>query len=168
MFGAAGILYNRESSRRAYQFVTRKISSTVAKIKFRRAKQLVLGNLDARRAWGYAPDYVRAMCAMLQQDAPGDYVVATGVTHTIRQFAQTAFSMQDLYYERYVTVNPRTLPPQRSGAPVRRCPPRAAGARLGAKQVLRATRGEHDALGPGRVAEKLMKTRSRFRKPPVS
>ena len=111
MFVAAGILYNHESPRRGHQFVTRKISSTVAKIKLGRAQNLSLGNLDARRDWGYAPDYVRAMFAMLQKDAPGDYVVATGVTHTVKEFLKAAFSVVDLDYERYVTVNPEYFRP---------------------------------------------------------
>jgi len=111
MFVAAGILYNHESPRRGHQFVTRKISSTVAKIKLGRAQSLSLGNIDARRDWGYAPDYVRAMYAMLQKDAPGDYVVATGVTHTVKDFLKAAFSVVDLDYERYVTVNPEYFRP---------------------------------------------------------
>lgn len=106
MFVAAGILYNHESPRRGHQFVTRKISSTVAKIKLGRAQNLSLGNIDARRDWGYAPDYVRAMHAMLQKDSPGDYVVATGMTRTVKDFLSAAFSVVDLDYERYVTVNP--------------------------------------------------------------
>jgi len=111
MFVAAGILYNHESPRRGHQFVTRKISSTVAKIKLGRAQNLSLGNIDARRDWGYAPDYVRAMYAMLQQDAPGDYVVATGVTHTVKQFLKAAFAVVDLDPERYVSVNPEHFRP---------------------------------------------------------
>ena len=111
MFVAAGILYNHESPRRGHQFVTRKISSTVAKIKLGRAQNLSLGNIDARRDWGYAPDYVRAMFAMLQKDAPGDYVIATGVTHTVKEFLKAAFSVVDLDYERYVTVNPEYFRP---------------------------------------------------------
>lgn len=108
---SAGILYNHESPRRGHQFVTRKISSTVAKIKLGRAQSLSLGNLDARRDWGYAPDYVRAMHAMLQKDLPGDYVVATGVTHSVRDFLRAAFAVVDLDYERYVSVNPEYFRP---------------------------------------------------------
>jgi GDPmannose 4,6-dehydratase len=111
MFVAAGILYNHESPRRGHQFVTRKISSTVAKIKLGRAQSLSLGNVDARRDWGYAPDYVKAMHTMLQQSAPGDYVVATGVTHSVKDFLRAAFSVVDLDYERYVSVNPEYFRP---------------------------------------------------------
>lgn len=111
MFVAAGILYNHESPRRGHQFVTRKISSTVAKIKLGRAQSLSLGNIDARRDWGYAPDYVKAMHAMLQRNAPGDYVVATGVTHSVKDFLRAAFSVVDLDFEGYVTVNPEYFRP---------------------------------------------------------
>lgn len=104
MFVSAGILYNHESPRRGHQFVTRKISSTVAKIKLGRASSLSLGNIDARRDWGYAPDFVRAMHAMLQKDSPTDYVVATGVTHSVKDFLRAAFSAVDLEYERFVRL----------------------------------------------------------------
>ena len=105
MFVSAGILYNHESPRRGHQFVTRKISSAVAKIKLGRAQTLSLGNIDARRDWGYAPDYVKAMYAMLQRSAPGDYVVATGVTHSVRDFVKAAFLVAGLDYERYVSTD---------------------------------------------------------------
>jgi GDPmannose 4,6-dehydratase len=114
MFVAAGILYNHESPRRGHQFVTRKISSTVAKIKLGRAQGLSLGNIEARRDWGYAPDYVSAMHAMLQKDTPSDYVVATGVTHNVKDFLRAAFSVAGLDYERYVTVNPEYFRPSES------------------------------------------------------
>jgi GDPmannose 4,6-dehydratase len=105
LFVAAGILYNHESPRRGHQFVTRKISSTVAKIKLGLANSLALGNIDARRDWGYAPDYVRAMHAMLQQDAPSDYVIATGITHSVLDFLRAAFAVVDLDHERYLTID---------------------------------------------------------------
>jgi GDPmannose 4,6-dehydratase len=105
MFVSAGILYNHESPRRGFQFVTRKISSTVAKIKLGLAQTLPLGNIEALRDWGYAPDYVRAMHAMLQKDKPSDYVVATGVTHSVRDFLRIAFAVVDLDYERYVSID---------------------------------------------------------------
>jgi GDPmannose 4,6-dehydratase len=111
LFVAAGILYNHESPRRGHQFVTRKISSTVAKIKLGLAQSLPLGNLEAVRDWGYAPDYVRAMHAMLQKDAPGDYVVATGVTHSVRDFLRAAFAVAGLDPERYVAVSPELFRP---------------------------------------------------------
>lgn len=111
MFVSAGILYNHESPRRGHQFVTRKISSTVAKIKLGRAKRLSLGNMDAQRDWGYAPDYVRAMHAMLQRSEPDDFVVATGVTHSVKDFLATAFSVAGLEYERYVSFDPEYFRP---------------------------------------------------------
>ncbi|MFN2645566.1 MAG: GDP-mannose 4,6-dehydratase [Burkholderiales bacterium] len=103
MFVAAGILYNHESPRRGFQFVTRKISSAVAQIKLGLARSLPLGNLEASRDWGYAPDYVKAMYAMLQRPRPADYVVATGVSHTVRDLLRFAFSAVGLDYEPYVT-----------------------------------------------------------------
>lgn len=106
MFVAAGILYNHESPRRGHQFVTRKISSTVAKIKLGLAQSLELGNIEAQRDWGYAPDYVKAMHSMLQRETPDDYVVATGTMHSVREFLKIAFSVVDLDYERYVRSNP--------------------------------------------------------------
>ena len=114
MFVAAGILYNHESPRRGHQFVTRKISSTVAKIKLGRAHSLALGNIEARRDWGYAPDYVRAMHAMLQKDKPGDYVVATGQTHSVREFLRAAFAVAGLDYERYLAISPEYFRPSES------------------------------------------------------
>jgi len=111
MFVAAGILYNHESPRRGYQFVTRKITSAVAKIKLGLARSVPLGNLDASRDWGYAPAYVRAMHAMLQRPAPADYVIATGVSRTVRQFLRTAFSVVGFDYEPYVTVDPSYFRP---------------------------------------------------------
>jgi GDPmannose 4,6-dehydratase len=111
LYVAAGILFNHESPRRGHQFVTRKISSTVAAIKLGRAQGLTLGNLDARRDWGYAPDYVKAMHAMLQQPSPKDYVVATGVTHTVRDVLKAAFSAVDLDYKKHVTISPEFFRP---------------------------------------------------------
>ena len=105
MFVAAGILYNHESPRRGFQFVTRKISSTVAKIKLGLANRLELGNIEAKRDWGYAPDYIRAMYAMLQQEVPEDYVVATGQTHSVREFVEIAFSAAGLDYSDYLQIN---------------------------------------------------------------
>lgn len=105
LFVAAGILYNHESPRRGYQFVTRKISATVAKIHLGLADRLELGNIDALRDWGYAPDYVVAMHAMLQQEKPEDYVIATGVLHSVRDFLNEAFSVVGLDYEAYIHSN---------------------------------------------------------------
>ena len=96
LFACSGILFNHESPRRGLEFVTHKITNAVAKIKLGIDSELRLGNLDARRDWGYAPDYVRAMWLMLQQDRPDDYVIATGETHTVREFVERAF--QELHY----------------------------------------------------------------------
>jgi GDPmannose 4,6-dehydratase len=105
MFCASGILFNHESPRRGFEFVTRKITSTVARIQAGLADELRLGNLDARRDWGHAADYVRAMRLMLQQDGPDDYVVSTGETHTVREFCERAFARAGLDWQRYVKVD---------------------------------------------------------------
>ncbi len=111
MFCVSGILFNHEGPRRGYEFVTRKITSTVAQIKLGQVNELRLGNLDAKRDWGHAKDYVRAMHLMLQKDAPDDYVVATGETHTVRQFCELAFNEVGLNYEEHVRVDERYLRP---------------------------------------------------------
>ena len=111
MFCASGILFNHESKRRGFEFVTRKITSTVARITAGAAGELRLGNLDARRDWGHAADYVRAMHLMLQRDVPDDYVVATGQTHTVREFCERAFARAGLDWERYVKVDERFYRP---------------------------------------------------------
>jgi GDPmannose 4,6-dehydratase len=111
MFCASGVLFNHESPRRGHEFVTRKISSTVARIKAGQADELRLGNLEARRDWGHAKDYVRAMHLMLQQDSPEDYVVATGETHTVAEFCERAFAEVGLSYEDYVKIDERYLRP---------------------------------------------------------
>lgn len=111
MFACSGILYNHESPRRGYEFVTRKIISSAVRIKLGLQESLSLGNLDAHRDWGYAPDYVHAMWLMLQADTPDDYVVATGETHTVREFVATAFSCVGLDYEKYVRIDPQFFRP---------------------------------------------------------
>lgn len=111
LFACSGILYNHESPRRGYEFVTRKIVSSAVKIKLGLQEELVLGNLDAYRDWGYAPDYVKVMWLMLQADTPDDYVVATGETHSVREFVETAFSCLDLDYEKSVKVDPKFFRP---------------------------------------------------------
>jgi GDPmannose 4,6-dehydratase len=111
MFCVNGILFNHESSRRGFEFVTRKISSTVARIKLGRATELRLGNLDAKRDWGHAADYVRAMHLMLQQPQPDDYVVATGETHSVRDFCAKAFQLAGLDWQDYVVVDERFYRP---------------------------------------------------------
>jgi GDPmannose 4,6-dehydratase len=112
LFSCSGIGFNHESSRRGKEFVTRKISDGVARIKLGLAKELRLGNLDAHRDWGFAGDYVRAMWMMLQQDEPDDYVIATGTTHSVRDFVNVAFEVAGLgSYEPYVVVDPRFVRP---------------------------------------------------------
>lgn len=111
MFAVIGILFNHESERRGFEFVTRKITSTVARIKRGLATELVLGNLDARRDWGYAPEYVRAMWSMLQQSAPDDYVIASGVSHSVREFLAKAFDVVGLRWEPYVKTDQRLYRP---------------------------------------------------------
>ena len=105
MFCVNGILFNHEGPRRGFEFVTRKITSTVARIKLGLVNELRLGNLEAKRDWGHAADYVRAMHLMLQQPAPDDFVVATGETHSVREFCEAAFSVVDLDYNEYVKVD---------------------------------------------------------------
>jgi len=104
--GSCGILFNHESPRRGETFVTRKITRAATRIKLGLQKKLFLGNLDAKRDWGFAGDYVEAMWLMLQQDRPDDYVVASGVTHTVREFCAAAFRRLDLDYEEHVVVDP--------------------------------------------------------------
>jgi GDPmannose 4,6-dehydratase len=112
MFAVSGILFNHESPRRGKEFVTRKITDGVARIKCGQATELRLGNLDAKRDWGFAGDYVRAMWLMLQQDQPDDYVVATGRTHTVREFVRIAFESAGLgNYEPYVKMDQRFMRP---------------------------------------------------------
>ncbi|HWP65516.1 MAG TPA: GDP-mannose 4,6-dehydratase [Candidatus Limnocylindria bacterium] len=111
MFTCSGILFNHESPRRGREFVTRKVSDGVARIKLGLAKELTLGNLDARRDWGFAGDYVEAMWRMLQQPAPDDYVVATGETHSVRELVEIAFGVVGLRWQDYVRTDPSLLRP---------------------------------------------------------
>ncbi len=111
LFAASGILFNHESPRRGKEFVTRKITDAVARIKLGNQKELRMGNLDAKRDWGFAGDYVRAMWLMLQQDVADDFVVATGQTHSVREFLQIAFSHVGLNYEDYVVIDPEFIRP---------------------------------------------------------
>jgi len=105
LFACNGILFNHESPMRGYEFVTRKISRGVAKIKSGLSKELRLGNLDAKRDWGFAGDFIEAMYMMLQQDKPDDYVIATGETHTVKEFAELAFSHAGLNWKDYVKTD---------------------------------------------------------------
>ena len=112
MFACSGILFNHESERRGIEFVTRKITDGVAKIKLGLADHITLGNLDAKRDWGYAPDYVEAMWMMLQQETPEDYVIATGETHSIREFLDVAFSHVGIDdWSSYIKQDPRFMRP---------------------------------------------------------
>jgi GDPmannose 4,6-dehydratase len=111
LFAASGILFNHESPRRGLEFVTRKVTDGVARIKLGLASSLSLGNLDAHRDWGFAGDYVRAMWLMLQQDRPDDYVVATGEAHSVRELVEIAFDHAGLDWERYVKLDPALIRP---------------------------------------------------------
>ncbi len=106
-----GILFNHESERRGETFVTRKIAKAVARIKAGKQYELLLGNLDARRDWGYAPEYTDAMWRMLQQDEPDDYVIATGETHSVREFVELAFNAASLDWKEFVRIDPRLFRP---------------------------------------------------------
>jgi GDPmannose 4,6-dehydratase len=111
LFATNGILFNHESPRRGETFVTRKITRAVAYIKAGLQKEIFLGNLDAKRDWGYAKEYVEAMWLMLQQEQPDDFVIATGETHTVREFCEAAFGHVGLDWEKYVRLDPRYLRP---------------------------------------------------------
>ena len=105
-FAASGILMNHESPRRGIEFVTRKISNSVARIKLGKDKELRLGNIESKRDWGFAGDYVKAMWMILQRDAPEDFIIGSEVTHTIKEFCSIAFSCVDLNYEDYIVIDP--------------------------------------------------------------
>jgi GDPmannose 4,6-dehydratase len=112
MYAVSGILFNHESPRRGLEFVTRKITNGVARIKLGLDKELRMGNLDARRDWGFAGDYVQAMWLMLQQEMPDDYVVATGETHAVREFVELAFKHAGIpNWEDYIVTDPRFIRP---------------------------------------------------------
>ncbi|MGO8997491.1 MAG: GDP-mannose 4,6-dehydratase [Polyangiaceae bacterium] len=107
LFAVSGILFNHESPRRGLEFVTRKVSDGVARIRLGLAEKLHLGNLDAQRDWGFAGDYVEAMWRMLQQDTPDDYVIASGETHTVRELVEIAFARADLDWKKHVEIDPK-------------------------------------------------------------
>lgn len=111
LFAVSGILFNHESPRRGLEFVTRKVTNAVARIKLGLQKELRMGNLDAKRDWGFAGDYVQAMHLMLQQDNPEDYVIATGETHSVKELVETAFSHVDLDYKDFVKLDPKFIRP---------------------------------------------------------
>jgi GDPmannose 4,6-dehydratase len=111
LFACSGILFNHESPRRGLEFVTRKVTDAVARVKLGLQEKLSLGNLDAQRDWGFAGDYVRAMWLMLQQDQPDDYVVATGVSHSVRELVEVAFAHVGLDWRKHVITDPKMLRP---------------------------------------------------------
>ena len=111
IFCCSGILFNHESPRRGLEFVTRKVTNAAAKIKLGLSNELRLGNLDAKRDWGFAGDYARAMWLMLQQDKPDDYVISTGITHSVRDLVQIAFDCVNLNWKDYVIVDPKFVRP---------------------------------------------------------
>ena len=111
LFACSGILFNHETERRGLEFVTRKVSDGVARIKLGLAKELRMGNLDAQRDWGYGADYVRAMWMMLQQPDADDYVIATGRTHSVQQLVETAFSHVGLDWKKHVVIDPKFIRP---------------------------------------------------------
>ena len=111
MFASSGILFNHESPRRGYEFVTRKISSGIARIKLGMEDKLFLGNLEAKRDWGHAREYVKVMHTMLQQDNPDDYVIGTGQSHSVKEFVELAFKVLDMDYKKYVEVDKKFFRP---------------------------------------------------------
>ena len=111
IYAVSGILFNHESPRRGLEFVSRKVTDGAARIALGLATELPMGNLDAERDWGFAGDYVRAMWLMLQQPEPGDYVIATGIAHSVRELCRLAFERVGLDYERHVTLDPRLFRP---------------------------------------------------------
>ena len=149
LFAVSGILFNHESPRRGLEFVTRKISDGVARIKLGLADELRLGNLDAERDWGYAGDYVEAMWMMLQRDEPDDYLVATGETHSVREFAEIAFGHVGLEWEQYVKTDPEFLRPAEVDQLVGDPSKREARPRLGAAPLVPRARRDDGGRGPG-------------------
>src|SRR4051794_3802174 len=111
LFACSGLLFNHESPRRGLEFVTRKVTDGVARIKLGLTDTLALGNLDAKRDWGFAGDYVRAMWSMLQQDRPDDYVIATGISHSVRDLVEVAFGHVGLDWRKHVTLDPKLIRP---------------------------------------------------------
>ena len=111
MFCCSGILFNHESPRRGLEFVTKKVSNAVARIKLGLSKELKMGNLDAKRDWGFAGDFVEAMWLMLQQDEPEDFVISTGETHSIEELVEIAFTHAGLEWKDYVVIDPKFVRP---------------------------------------------------------
>ena len=147
MHASNGILFNHESPRRGETFVTRKITRAVARIKAGVQDKLYLGNLDSKRDWGYAPEYVEAQWLMLQQDNPDDYVIATNETHTIREFLEVSFGRVGLDYEKVRRDRPALLPSGRGGPAHRRPRQSEKATRLGTQDDVQGTGGNHDRRG---------------------
>ena len=159
LYACSGILFNHESPRRGLEFVTRKITHAAAAIKLGLADELVLGNLDARRDWGYAPDYVEAMWRMLQQDEPDDYVVGTGETHSVGELVDIAFAHLGLDPARVRARRPH-IHAARRGRPADRRPEQGARrARLAAEHRLRAAGQADDRRRPGAARTKAARSR---------
>ena len=135
LFAVSGILFNHESPRRGIEFVTRKVTDGVARIKLGLSKELRLGNLDARRDWGFAGDYVEAMWRMLQQQRPQDYVIGTGQTHSVRELVQAAFGHVGLDWQKHVSTDPRYVRP--AEVDVLQADPRKAQQELGWRPTVR-------------------------------
>jgi hypothetical protein len=160
LYACSGILFNHEGPRRGLEFVTRKITNTAARIKLGVEKELVLGNTDAKRDWGYAGDYVKAMWLMLQQDEPDDYVIATGETHSIEEFLTLAFDKVGLGdWKPYVRHDAKFLRPCRSGFAYRRPSEGKGQTWLAARGELRATRC-HDGRARSRIRSRVASTSS--------
>jgi GDP-D-mannose dehydratase len=148
LFACNGILFNHESPRRGETFVSRKITKAAARIKLRLQEKLFLGNLEARRDWGYAADYMEAVWLMLQQDTPGDYVIATGETHSVRELLDEAFGYLGLDWNRYVSIDPPTiLQGDRSGLAPGRRSQSTKGTWLGTQGQIQTTRADDGGLG---------------------
>ena len=143
LFACSGILFNHESPRRGLEFVTRKITHGVARIKRGLDTELRLGNLQAKRDWGFAGDYVRAMWLMLQQDEPDDYVIGTGETHSVEEFVEIAFARAGLDWRDHVVVDPQFYRPAEVDLLLANPDQGPEEARLAAANVLRAA-GPHD------------------------
>jgi GDPmannose 4,6-dehydratase len=163
MFACSGILFNHESPRRGENFVTRKVTRGVASILAKRSTKLRLGNLDSKRDWGHAKDYVQAMWMMLQQDKPDDYVIATGVQWSIKQLAELAFGLVGLDWQDYVEVDPAYFRP--AEVPDLRGDPSKARAKLGWRpkisfpEMIREML-EHDLAAAGLKPESHLRERS--------
>ena len=136
LFTCSGILFNHESPRRGMEFVTRKVTYHAAKIKLELANEIRIGNLDSKRDWGYAGDYVRAMWLMLQQEEPDDFVIATGKTHSVERLLEVAFSHVGLNWRDYAVQDQRFMRPAEVDLLVGDPDKGAAGARLGAREQL--------------------------------